>query len=137
MKQAEHAIQSAIVEWARLSQGKQPALKSLFAIPNGGKRNAITGAILKSEGVRAGMPDLCLCVSRGGYNALFIEVKTPIGRLSAAQKNQIADLEANGSKCVTVRSPIEAISAINDYLKPQILSGSYRPTAISDAIGAR
>ena len=47
-KNDEHRIQSACVRWFRL---KYPKLKNvLFAVPNGGRRDAITGARLKEEG---------------------------------------------------------------------------------------
>lgn len=36
----------------------------LFAIPDGGRRDAVTGAHLKAEGVRAGVPDMFLAVPR-------------------------------------------------------------------------
>src|SRR5262245_64718583 len=48
-----------------------------FAIPNGGARDVITAGRLKAEGVRAGVPDVCLPVARAGYHGLFLEVKRP------------------------------------------------------------
>ena len=38
----------------------------LYAVPNGGYRNAREAARFKAEGVRSGVPDLCLAVSNGG-----------------------------------------------------------------------
>ena len=47
----EHSIQVACVEWFRYSY---PMLsKRLFAVPNGGRRDAVTGAKMKAEGVIA------------------------------------------------------------------------------------
>ena len=41
---------------------------------------------LKAEGVTPGVADLILLVPRGGHNALCLEMKTPTGRQSPAQK---------------------------------------------------
>ena len=72
---SEHDEQSAIFEWAALMQGAYPELGLLFAIPNGGKRDKATAGKLKAEGVKAGVPDMCLPVSNGKYHGLFIELK--------------------------------------------------------------
>ena len=57
-KDEEHRIQCACVRWFRL---QYPQLNGrLFAVPNGGRRDATTAAKLKAEGVIAGvsvMPD--------------------------------------------------------------------------------
>ena len=58
MRDEEHRLQSACVRWFRY---QFPALAhSLFAVPNGGRRDAATGARLKDEGVLAGVSDLVL-----------------------------------------------------------------------------
>ena len=46
----------------------------LFAIPDGGRRDAVTGAHLKAEGVRAGGPDMFLAVPRQNAPGLFPEL---------------------------------------------------------------
>lgn len=76
----EHRIQVAIMEFLERAL---PSSCMAFAVPNGGKRDRVSGAILKREGVKPGVPDICIMRS-GGYAAL-IEVKTATGRLSNAQ----------------------------------------------------
>ena len=44
---SEHAEQVALVQWAAWKQGACPALRLLFAVPNGGKRDPVTAARLK------------------------------------------------------------------------------------------
>lgn len=44
-------------------------------IPNGGKRDSTTAKMLKAEGVKAGVPDICLPVARGKYHGMYIEMK--------------------------------------------------------------
>ena len=74
-KNDEHRIQSACVRWFRL---KYPKLKNvLFAVPNGGRRDAITGARLKEEGATSGVSDLILLKSNRFYGGLCIEMKKP------------------------------------------------------------
>lgn len=110
----EHQIQCSCVLWFRL---KYPALKNiLFAIPNGGRRDAVTGAKLKEEGATAGVSDLILLKSNRYYGGLCIEMKKPGGRQSAAQKAWQKDAEANGAKYVVCYSLDDFIREVSDYL---------------------
>ena len=80
----EHRIQQACVQWFNF---RHPHLRGrLFAVPNGGRRDGVTGARLKAEGVVAGVSDLILLKSTSRYGALLIEMKTRTGRQSASQK---------------------------------------------------
>jgi hypothetical protein len=63
----EHAEQVEVVKWLR----RRGAV--VFAVPNGGKRSKITAAILKEEGVEAGVPDL-VCLTRPPKAAHFVGV---------------------------------------------------------------
>ena len=42
----------------------------MYHIPNGGRRNKITGARLKAEGVVAGVPDVFLASPRQGFRSM-------------------------------------------------------------------
>jgi hypothetical protein len=72
---SEHSEQCALIEWANLVKNKYPELEWLFAVPNGGHRHPLTAVKLKKEGVKSGVFDLFLPVSRGGYHGLFVEMK--------------------------------------------------------------
>lgn len=101
----------------------------LFAIPNGMRKGAITGAILKREGVRRGVPDLMLAVARSAViqlrphertayrHGLFLELKTPTGIVTPEQQEFHRLLADQGYKVCVVRSLIEGINAITTYLK--------------------
>lgn len=91
MKQVEHGEQAALFSWARLAESQYPELALLFAVPNGGARNAVTGARLKAEGVKRGVPDIWLPVARDGYHGLVIELKAARGRPT---REQLVWLEA-------------------------------------------
>jgi hypothetical protein len=54
--------------------------------PNGGKRNTREAMRFKALGVRAGFPDLFLCVGNRDYRGLFIELKALSGTQSKPQK---------------------------------------------------
>ncbi len=91
----EHAEQRALMTWATLNAARYPALGLLFAIPNGGHRSVATAGRLKAEGVKSGVPDLCLPVARQGFHALYIEMKREKGGvLSEEQKLWKTALEA-------------------------------------------
>lgn len=51
--------------------------KLLFAIPNGGEREAATAARMVAMGARRGYPDIGLDVARGGFHGLRVELKRP------------------------------------------------------------
>lgn len=98
---SEHAHQVALFMWAQ--QSGIAELKLMFAIPNGGERNAIVATRLKAEGVKSGVPDVFLPVARQGCHGLFIELKKPKGRANAAQSEWIDALQAQGyGACVCI-----------------------------------
>jgi hypothetical protein len=73
MASSEHELQVNCVNWFGY---KYPKIKDLlFAVPNGGVRHKRTAAKLKAEGVRRGVPDLFLAISKHGKHGLFIEMK--------------------------------------------------------------
>lgn len=111
----EHRLQCACVRWFALSH---PELRGrLFAVPNGGRRDAPTGARLRDEGVVAGVADLILLARRGTYGALLVEMKTPRGRLSQAQREWRNAVTLGGEyRYVVCRSPDDFTNAVEAYL---------------------
>lgn len=101
-KNDEHKIQCACVKWFR-SQYPRYA-KLLYAIPNGSRRDAITGKLLKDEGVIRGVSDLCFDVPNRFYHGLKVEMKTPTGVQSKEQKEYQSRVESVGYKYVVCRS---------------------------------
>jgi hypothetical protein len=108
----EHQVQKAIAQYLDLRG------ICYFAIPNGGKSNVITATKLKAEGVKAGVPDLCI-VHDG--QAFFLEVKRPAstaggkGRLSPAQIEMIGRLEEACAEVKVVYSVADVIEACIDW----------------------
>ena len=65
-----------------------------------------------------GAPDLCLPVARGGWHALYIELKREQGgRLSPAQREWIEGMNAEGNRAVVAHGFDEAREVILAYLK--------------------
>lgn len=116
IKPTEHDEQAALFEWAAFNVGHYPALRLLYAIPNGGLRNVVVAKKLKDEGVKAGMPDICLPVARHGYHGLYLELKTREGKVSKEQKRRMMDLRSEGYDVFVAYGWDMARSFILDYL---------------------
>jgi hypothetical protein len=121
LKQTESNLQQQCVKWFRL----QPEFRNydgndltghLFSIPNGGKRSAVTGAIMKREGARAGVADLFLMKQTDYYAGLFIELKVGKNKQQDTQIEFEIDCKWAGYKYAVCRSLDEFIATITDYL---------------------
>jgi hypothetical protein len=119
----EHKEQAALIQWATLNERMVPPLAHLYAVPNGGMRSPRTAALLKAEGVRAGVPDLCLAypvqLRDRTSPGLYIEMKAPGGRLTDSQEVWKDRLIRAGYRYVIAFSWTQAANAILDYLGPQ------------------
>ena len=115
-RHVESHMQRMCVGWFRF---QYPAVgKLLFAVPNGGARSRTEAAIMKAEGVTAGVTDLILLLGRGGFNALCIEMKTTDRRsaLSDAQIEWRSLTITNGNRHVVCRTLEEFQSEIRWYM---------------------
>lgn len=109
--------QRALFQWAALAAGKYPELASLLHIPNGGSRDVREAHNLKEQGVKPGVPDILLPVARGGYNALWIELKRRRGgRVSDQQRYWLDLLARQGARAVVCKGWEEAREEIVRYL---------------------
>lgn len=115
MTHEESRIQTWCVYWFRHQYAHLARL--LFAVPNGGRRDAVTGKILKAEGVVPGVSDLLLLIPAGGYHGLCIEMKTAKGRQQPTQKEWQQEVEAQGYRYEVCRSVEQFIAIVRDYLK--------------------
>lgn len=117
-RHAEGGLQRSVIHYLTLleNQGKL----TFFAVPNGEKRDAKTAAILKGQGVRAGVADIVVLRPRmlhmwdrpGGppgngwreARPVFLELKAPEGALSTAQKTWRTKVEGMGFSYFVIRS---------------------------------
>ena len=129
-RQDEHAEQAALFRWAEFARSRLPELALLHAIPNGGHRHKATAARLKAEGVKRGVPDVCLPVARNGAHGLYIELKTERGKPTPEQLGWIRALRRQGYAAEVCRGWESARSMIEHYLT----AGPHRGPALATAI---
>ncbi len=118
----ESQIQAAVVKHCRSMEAFDDRYKLLFAIPNGGYRGR---AQRQGAGFSAGVPGMFVAYQTvdplpdDSYHiagGLFIEMKTPKGVVSAAQKAWHERLTEAGYRVEVCRSAQEAITLIKEYL---------------------
>mgnify|MGYP003143062637 FL=1 len=117
---SESTEQQALIQWADLYAVEVPELRLLYAIPNqggAGKQAIIRGQRMRKEGMKKGVPDLCLPVRRGAWNALYIEMKdVATGRLSPAQLDWMYMLTDAGNCCCVAHGFEAGRHALQEYL---------------------
>lgn len=113
----ESEEQQALFRWAAYESGAHPELMLLYHIPNEGQRSRATGARLRAEGLKRGVPDLCLPVPRGKWHGLYIELKRLRGgRVSDEQQRWLDALNEQGYFAVVCRGWQQAAAEIQNYL---------------------
>ena len=115
----ESEEQIALFEWAEWEKNKYPDLKWMFHIANGGKRNIVTAKRLKSEGLKPGVPDICLPVPKGEYHGLYVEMKRKGNTTSKYQDEWLQALSDYGYCTAVCYSCESAKDVIMGYLKLQ------------------
>jgi hypothetical protein len=119
---SEHDEQVALIEWAQSQINIYPELQLLYAVPNqggAGRAAIIRGQKMKREGMRKGVPDLCLPISRGNFLTLYIEMKDvgSKGRLSAEQTLWVSLLSEAGHNVQVCHGFEEAMNTLINYLR--------------------
>lgn len=67
-------------------------------------------------GMQVGFPDIFIAVPRGAYHGLFVELKTPKGRLSDEQKEMLRLLATQGYLAVVARGTVPFMGVVNKYM---------------------
>jgi hypothetical protein len=128
---SEHLEQVAVIEWCEAHAGKYPGITKIYATPNGGSRPFREAADkagniiryspesqrLKKEGVKAGVPDLFLPLSRGGFHGLYIEMKIWPRKPEAEQWHRIDELNNDGYLAVLCYYADAAIDVLEWYMQ--------------------
>ena len=108
MRLPEHNLQVAVVQYLRINH------VFCFAIPNGGRRDATTGAMLKKEGVLAGVADLEIIMPN---RVIFVELKNgKAGRQSGEQKWFEREVKCRGIEYYVWRSMDDCVAFVNEDL---------------------
>lgn len=112
----EHQHQKAFFEILRLNERTHPELRFIFAVPNGGRRDKAAAGKLWAEGVRAGVPDICIPIGRKGHFGAFIENKSASGKTTPAQAEFALHLTRANYAFKTCRSVDEQVAFVEWYL---------------------
>lgn len=112
----EHDSQSALFSMIRSRENQYPELRMIFAVPNGGQRHPAVARKLHDEGVRAGVPDILVCIPAHGYNGLTIEMKYGKNRMTAEQQQYFAWFTAFGWLTLCYYDWQDAMKSIVWYL---------------------
>lgn len=98
--------------WSMIADdAKRPVV---FAVPNGGSRDAREAANLKTQGVLAGVPDLGIVLPCG--EICWVEMKATDGRVSGTQTLLHAHFDKLGHEVITAYSAEEALAALRKRL---------------------
>lgn len=124
--QSEHEEQKLVIQWAWDMETFCPELALLYAVPNeqhlgwkkkrSGKRFNPILKRLRGEGLKPGVPDLCLPVARNGYHGFYIEIKMPGKWPSENQRSWMIALVEQGQRVDLCTSADMAIDALCDYM---------------------
>jgi hypothetical protein len=112
MKYEESYIQKTFVNWMR---NKHPEI--IFTSAPAVAKSARQGKENKLMGYYKGFPDLVIMLPKKGYNGILIEFKTPKGKIAPEQIECHEKLIALGYKVIICRSPEEAISTMEAYIR--------------------
>ena len=115
-RRSEATEQEALITWCRIFENRYPELKMIYHIPNGGSRNRLEAANLKRQGVKAGVPDLCLPVPKDGYHGLYIEMKYGKNKTTGNQEEWLESLRQYGYKTAVCYGEDEARETIKQYI---------------------
>jgi hypothetical protein len=105
----EQALQRAV--FAHLRQRAAPGVFA-FHVPNGGYRKPVEAAIMKSLGVRAGVPDV-IAIHQGRVYGL--ELKADGGRPTPKQLEAVAQMEAAGAYCCIAHGLDRALATLEQW----------------------
>lgn len=119
---SERTEQEALFDFLARLEGRIPELKWAFHVPNGEKRDKATAARLQRMGVRKGVPDVLLPVTRYDpqtnivSHGLAIELKHGRGRETPEQLMWLGYLKRQGWQTATCYGWTEAARLLVRYL---------------------
>lgn len=126
----EHGHQRALFAWILhpTTLAVIPELCVAYAVPNGGKRGIVTASKLRAEGVRAGVPDVCVPLARAFCNALYVEMKVGDNTVQEEQAQFHRALRTTGNAVAVCWSWRAARLCILTYLAHKTPEEEYRET---------
>lgn len=110
MRMSEAQEQIAVIEYCDIKG------ICVYHVPNGGSRDKREAANLKRQGVKPGVPDLCVPVARGRYHSLYIEMKADRGKPTEHQVEWLHRLRGEGMCAYVCYGARNAIALIDWYM---------------------
>jgi len=107
---SEHTLQVHVLEL--IAVGKSHPDIFAFAVPNAGRRSFRTGQKMKSEGLMAGVADICIMMPDAKTG--WLEMKRLKGRQSTPQKGFAARCKRLGHPYALAHSLNEAVVALRE-----------------------
>ena len=89
----------------------------IYSNKNESKSKAHVQRLFNRMGRKSGVPDLFMPVPFGGFSGLYIELKTPKGRVSSKQLDLMTFLNQMGYYCLVCRSVESVVKAVEEYLE--------------------
>lgn len=109
----ERDEQAAVFEWAEWKANQDPAYRLMYAVPNGQYRPGQR----PEPGLKAGVPDICLPVPRGGYHGLYLELKVGDNQPTAKQEWWLEALADWGYITAVAWGFDDAVAVIETYME--------------------
>lgn len=107
-KQQARLVAALRRKWSTMADiGGRPII---FAVPNGGSRDAREASNLKTQGVLAGIPDLGIMWPGG--KLIWIEMKAEDGRVSVSQAGLHPHIKSLGFTMIVAYSAEEALAEL-------------------------
>ncbi len=103
----------------------------IYHVANGGRRNKAEAAKFKRMGVKAGVPDYCLALPKGGYHGLYLEVKTERGVATKEQRAFIEAARAQGYAAAVCYGARELWYVFEEYVTGNVAGITLELTTIT------
>lgn len=87
-----------------------------FHPANEAKRSVHLASMLKAQGLKAGVPDICILEPAYGKHGLFIEMKYGNNKPTEEQKKWLSRLSTRGYATAVCYSANDAIEIVKEYL---------------------
>lgn len=109
----EHSIQAAAVKYMTWALSGEV---EFFSVSNN-PRSAVTGALEKQRGMKAGVGDICIFGLRGAGETFigFLEFKSEKGRQSPKQKEWERRCSETGAEYAVIRSVEQLKETLEDW----------------------
>lgn len=119
MDKLETIVQQELISAMKLMEKKHPEFALIYSIPNEAKRSPMLADKMKRNGLKSGVPDLCLPIRSkdGKYGSLYLEMKRSSGGVvSQTQKDYHKLLQKYGNRIEVCKDANNALQIIAEHL---------------------